>query len=123
MAMDIQWTIIVQVPQLDALIQTLETIGVAMADALSGIKDALIDLNNQQAASSQALADQLTAIAVEIDQVAAAIAAGGPVSQEQLDAIAQHIRDAAKIASDQAAQIAANTASIEGMVTPAPPPA
>ena len=123
MAMDIQWTIIVQVPQLDALIQTLETLGVAMADALSGIKDALIDLNNQQAASSQALADQLTAIAVEIDQVAAAIAAGGPVSQEQLDAIAQHIRDAADIAANQATQIAANTASIEGMVTPAPPPA
>ena len=102
MAMDIQWTIIVQVPQLDALIQTLETLGVAMADALSRIKDALIDLNNQQAASSQALADQLTAIAVEIDQVAAAIAAGGPVSQEQLDAIAQHIRDAADIAANQA---------------------
>lgn len=109
MPLDIHWTLTVSVPQ-------LETWGARIVAELQGIHDAIVTLGTQQAAGSQAIADQLTAIADEIGQLNAEA-----VSQADLDAIATQIRDAAKVAEDQAASIRANTANIAGIVPDAPP--
>jgi hypothetical protein len=114
--MDIHWTLTVQVPQLDALQQTLLDIGAQLMAELTGIQDAIVTLGTQQAAGSDAIAAQLTAIADEISQITAET-----IAQADLDALAQQIRDAATVAEDQAAAIRTNTASIAGIVPDAPP--
>jgi hypothetical protein len=114
--MDIKWTIEVQVPQLDALQQALLELGAQIMAELTGIQDAIVTLGTQQAAGSDAIAAQLTAIADEISQINAET-----IAQADLDALAQQIRDAAAVAEKQAAAIRTNTASIAGIVPDAPP--
>jgi hypothetical protein len=114
--MDIKWTIEVQIPQLDALQQTLLDIGAQIMAELTGIQDAIVTLGTQQAAGSDAIAAQLTAIADEISQISAET-----IEQADLDALALQIREAAAVAEKQAADIRANTASISGIVPDAPP--
>lgn len=109
--LDIKWTIEVHVPQLDFWGEKL------MAE-LSGIHAAIVELTNQQAAGSDAIATQLTTIADEIAQLNTAA-----ISQDDLDAIEQQIRAAAQLAADQAAQIRANSQQIAGMVPDEPPAA
>jgi len=78
--------------------------------------DAITALTAQQAAGSDAIAAQLTAIADEIAQLNA-----GAITQEQLDAIEQQIRTAATTAEQQAADIRSNTEQITTIVPDAPP--
>lgn len=120
--MAISWTITVLVPQLEAIQQSLDALGVIMADGMQEVRDALIGLNDNLSAGNQALQSQLAAIAVEIEQVAAAIAGGGAATEDDLLTIAQHIRDASDIAAQQASLIQANTAKIEGIVEPSGTP-
>jgi hypothetical protein len=114
--MDIHWTIEVHVPQLDVLQQVLLDIGAQLMAELTGIREAIATLGTQQAAGSDAIAAQLTAIADEISQINAET-----IVQADLDALAQQIRDAAKVAEDQATAIRTNTAQIAGIVPDAPP--
>ena len=109
MVLDINWTITVQIPQLESLKEQL------MAD-LQGIKDAIVALTAQQADGSDAIAQQLTVIADEISQLNAET-----IKQEDLDALAQQIREAAAVAEQQATQIRANSDQIAGMVPDEPP--
>lgn len=85
-------------------------------DRLDGIITAIGELTTQQAAGSEAIAAQLTAIADEIAQLTA-----GSITDEQLDAIEQQIRTAASTAQQQAADIQTNTEQITGIVPDAPP--
>lgn len=112
MALDITWHITVAVPQLERLTEVL------MAE-LSGIHQALDALTQAQIAGSEAIAAQLTTIADEIAQLEVS-----DIEQGQLDAIEQQIRAAATLATEQAAQIRANSAQVAGMVPddPAPEP-
>lgn len=114
--LDVHWTLTVNVPQLDALQQTILMLGAQIVADLAGIHDAIVALGTQQAASSEAIADQLTAIADEVSQLNAA-----QIDQADLDTIATQIREAAKVAEDQAAAIRSNTASIAAIVPDAPP--
>jgi septation ring formation regulator EzrA len=107
----IHWTITVQVPQLDALQEDLRTVGAQIVDALQGIRDEIAHLGTQQASGSDAIATQLTAIADEISQFNAE-----SIQQEDLDALAAQIREAATVAENQAATLRANTAQIAGIV-------
>lgn len=109
MTLDINWTLTVIIPQLDVW-------GEKIVAELQGIKDAIAQLSEQQAAGSDAIAAQLTVIADEIAQLNSA-----SISQDELDALEKQIRDAAQVASDQAAQIRANSQQISGMVPDAPP--
>jgi hypothetical protein len=114
--LDINWTLTVHIPQLDALQQTLLDIGAQIMAELTGIQDAIVTLGTQQAAGSDAIAAQLTAIADEISQITAET-----IQQADLDALAQQIRDAAAVAEKQAADIRANTAQVAGIVPDTPP--
>jgi methyl-accepting chemotaxis protein len=116
MTLDIHWTLTVNVPQLDTLVETLVIIGDKVMADLQGIKDAIVELTTQQADGSQALADQLTVIADEISQLNAE-----SLDQAELDALAQQIRDAAATAQAGADQVRANSAQIAGMVPDEPP--
>jgi hypothetical protein len=117
MSMHITWDITVNVPQLDTINQTLLTLGAqAMAD-LQSIQAAIVELTTQQAAGQQALTDQLTVIANEIDQLDAE-----SIDQAEIDALAQQIRDAAAASQAATDQVRANSAQIAGMVPDQPPP-
>jgi uncharacterized phage infection (PIP) family protein YhgE len=115
--LEITWNLIVHVPQLDTINQTLLTLGAQVMAELQGIKDAIVELTTQQAAGQQALTDQLTAIANEIAQLDAE-----SIDQAELDALAQQIRDAAATSQAGVDQVKANTAQITGMVPDEPPP-
>jgi hypothetical protein len=114
--LDISWTLTVHIPQLDLIQQTLMDLGAQLMAELTGIEDAIVTLGTQQAAGSDAIAAQLTAIADEISQINAET-----IAQADLDALAQQIRDAAAVAEKQAADIRTNTASIAGIVPDTPP--
>lgn len=83
---------------------------------LSGIRDAIVHLTEQQAQGSEAIAEQLNVIASEIEQLNTA-----SIEQADLDELAAQIRAAAQTATDQAAAIRANSQQISGMVPDAPP--
>jgi uncharacterized phage infection (PIP) family protein YhgE len=117
MSMHITWDITVNVPQLDTINHTLLTLGAQLMADLQGIKDAIVELTSQQAAGQQALTDQLTVIANEIDQLDAEA-----IDQAELDALAQQIRDAAAVSQAGVDQVRANSAQIAGMVPDEPPP-
>jgi len=87
-------------------------------ERIQGIIDAMNNLSAQQAAGSQAIADQITVVANEIAQLHA-----GSITQEQLDALEAQLREAASIAEQQAAQIRATSQDIAGMVPDELPPA
>ena len=116
MTLDIHWTLTVSVPQLDTLTDTLRSIGAQLMADLSGIHDALVQLTEQQAQGSEAIAEQLSVIASEIEQLNA-----GSIDQADLDELAAQVRAAAQTATDQAAQIRANSQQISGMVPDEPP--
>jgi hypothetical protein len=115
-ALDIHWTLTVSVPQLDTLAQTLAQLGAQLMADLQGIQAEIANLSEQQAAGSDAIAAQLTVIADEISQINAET-----IKQEDLDALAAQVRQAAQVATDQATQIRANSAQIAGIVPDAPP--
>jgi hypothetical protein len=118
MALDVHWSFTVSVPELETLRQTLLTLGAQLMDQLQGIHDAIGVLTESQAQGSEAIAAQLTVIADELSQFSA-----GAISQADLAAVEAKIRDAAAIATQQAADIRANSQQITTIVpdTPAPP--
>lgn len=109
MSFDIQWTLIVNVPQLD-------TWGEKLVASVDSIKAELIRLTDAQASGTQAIAQQLTVIADEIAQFNA-----DTITQEQLDKLEAELRTAADTATQQAADIQANNQQIAGIVPDAPP--
>lgn len=115
--LDVQVTLTVHVPQLIELATQLASIGGQLVAVLDEIKAEVVRLNEGQAAQVTALSEQLTAIAVELEQIAAGI-----VSTEELGQVAQELRTAATLAEDQADAIRANTVRIQGMVPDAPTP-
>jgi hypothetical protein len=116
MALDIHWTLTVEVPQLASLEAAVRQLGVQLMADLQGIQAEIAHLSEQQAAGSDAIAAQLTVIADEVSQINAET-----IKQEDLDALAAQIRQAAQVATDQAAQIRANSEQIAGIVPDAPP--
>jgi hypothetical protein len=116
MSMNIQWDITVSVPQLDALTETLLTIGETIVAELTSITEALTVLATNQAQGQTALSEHLTAIEEEIRQL------GDAPTQAELDAIADQIHQAAAVSAQGAADLRAMTEQVKGMVpdTPAP---
>lgn len=123
--LDIHWTITVQVPQLDAIHETLVTLGqqfLTLGEQLvadtQGILDQMARLNEAQAQGFEAIAAQLNAILAEMQQFSA-----GDITQEQLDNLEAALKTSADNAEKQAADIRANTQQIMQIVPDEPPPA
>jgi ribosome-associated translation inhibitor RaiA len=119
MSIDISLNITVQVPQLDALGQTLLTIGEKIVETIESIIAEMQRLNTNQADAAAALTAQVTRIADEAEEYATQ---GTVVTPEQMTNLAAAIRSAADNAAKQAADIRANTESI-GAIVPDTPPA
>ena len=118
MSLDIHWTVTVSVPQIDDLTQVImEGVEKLMA-SIDSIVAEVVRLNDNQAAASAALTEQVTKIA---DEVAQWQGSGTPVSDEQLATLETALRAAADTAAKQVADIQANTAAITGIVPDAPP--
>jgi uncharacterized phage infection (PIP) family protein YhgE len=113
--MDIKWTLTVQVPQLDALQQTLRELGRQLMAELTGIQNAITALTTNQAAGQEALSAHLTAIEDEIRQL------GTSPTQADLDALADQINAAAATAAQGAVDLRAMTETVKGMVPDTPP--
>lgn len=116
--LDVHWTLTVHVPEVAALTDALLTLGAQLMDQIQEIKDTLIRMQEGQAATSQAIADQVTVIATEVSQWTPQT-----VTEAQLATLQANLLQAAETAEAQAAQIRANTEQITGIVpdTPAPP--
>ncbi len=114
--LDITWTVVAIVPQLDQIHQTIQALGERLMANIAGIQAEIANLVAKQTDEAQALADQLTVIADEISQLRA-----GQIDQGELDALAAQIREAATTAGTQAEQTRANSAQIAGMIPDAPP--
>lgn len=114
--LDIHWSLTVDVPQLDGLQQTLVTIGDRIVAELSVISDAIVALTTQQAQGQTALSEHLTAIEEEIAQLNAET-----ITQEQLDALAVQIHEAAAVSAKGAEDLRAATEQVKGMVPDTPP--
>jgi hypothetical protein len=95
----------------------VQQIGEHIVAELTGINDALVVLTTNQADGQTALSEHLTAIEEEIRQL------GDAPTQEQLDAIANQIHDAAAHSAQAATDLRAMTEQVKGMVPgdPAPP--
>lgn len=115
--LDVHWTLTVHVPELASLEQTLLTLGAQLMEQFQEIKDTLIRMQEGQAATSEAIAQQVTIIANEVSQWNAEA-----VTPEQLATLQTNLRQAADTAEAQAAQIRDNTAHITGIVPDQPPP-
>lgn len=111
MSMEITWNITVSVPEIAIW-------GEKIVERLQGIQDQLVALTTAQADGSDAIAAQLTVIADEIGQLNA-----GAITDEQLTQIEAQIRQAADLATQQAADIRSNSQQISTIVPDAPPPA
>lgn len=114
--MDIHWTITVNVPQLEALQHTILELGEKLVETVESIVAALDRVVAAQVAGSNAIAEQITAIAEEIAQWEP-----GLVTQEQLDQLGVRLSGIAESAEQQAAAIEQNTASIRTIVPDEPP--
>lgn len=114
MSVDISIRTEVSVPQLDALTAALTALGEKLVGELSGINDALAALTTNQAAGQEALSAHLTAIEEEIRQL------GTNPTQEQLDAIAAQIHEAAAVSAKGAEDLKAMTEQVKGMVPDTP---
>jgi ATP-dependent Lon protease len=119
MSMHIEWNIVVSVPQLDTLEQTILLIGERIVETNETIIAEIQRLNANQAEAAAALTAQVTRIADEAEEYATQ---GTPVTPEQMTNLAAAIRSAADKAAQQAADIKANTEAIGTIVpdTPAP---
>jgi hypothetical protein len=115
MSMDISINLTVSVPQLEALEQTLLTIGETIVAELTSITDALAVLTTNQAAGQDALSAHLAAIEEEIRQL------GDAPTQAQLDGIADQIHQAAAVSAQGATDLRAMTEQVKGMVPDTPP--
>jgi hypothetical protein len=115
--LDITWTIVAHVPQLDALQQTLLEIGATIVGEISGIQNAINSLVTNQADGQEALAAHLTAIENEIRQL------GANPTQAELDHLADQVNAAAATTTKAAADLRAMTEQVSGMVPDTPPPA
>ena len=116
MPLDIKWTIEAHVPEVEALTAMLELWGERLVASVDSIKQELTRLISSQADGSAAIAEQLTKIADEIAQFDAE-----DITQEQLDKLETELRTAADTATQQAADIRANSDAIAGIVPDAPP--
>jgi septal ring factor EnvC (AmiA/AmiB activator) len=105
--LDIHWTLTVNVPQLDALVE----LGGTLVDTVQAIKDEMARLAEGQAQQTEVLATQLEAIKDEIAQFSAQ-----DITQAQLDNLLSAVSTAADTAHKQAADIRANTEQIRGIV-------
>lgn len=113
---DVHWTITVEVPQLETINQTLREIGAKLVETVQSIIAHVERLNEQQAASAQALTEQVTIIANEVAQWEA-----DAITQQQIDNLGAALKTAADTAEQQVANIRANTDAIKGIVPDAPP--
>lgn len=114
--MDIHWTIEVQVPQLTTLEETIRTIGEELVDQAQAIKDEIARLTTAQAQGSENIATQINAILQEMQQYST-----GQIPQEQFDNLLTALKTAADTATQQAADIKANTEQLMQIVPDAPP--
>jgi hypothetical protein len=87
-------------------------------EQIEEIKQTLIRMQEGQAATSQAIAEQVTTIATEISQWTPQT-----VTSEQLATLQANLLRAAETAEAQAAEIRANTEQITAIVPDEPPPA
>lgn len=89
-----------------------------MVDAIQGIKDTLVRIEESQAAAAENLASQVTVIANEVSQWNKE-----SVTPEQVTNLQNKLTEIATTAEQQAAQIRANSEQIAGIVPdqPAPP--
>lgn len=112
MGLDITWTLIVQIPQ-------LETLGAQLVAELSGIQNAIDRLVTNQAAGWEQMNLHLAAIQQEIAQL------GSQPTQEQLDHLAAQVNAAADASARATQDLTAMTEQVKGMVPdePAPGPA
>lgn len=131
MPLDIKWTLVVEIPQLEALTQTLMTIGDKVVASIDSVKAEVVRLNENQAAaadalvdSSQALTEQVTRIA---DEVAQWNASGTPVTDAQMTNLEAALKSAADTSAQQtsaitqqAAAIRANSDAIAGIIPDEP---
>lgn len=117
MSLDITWTTILDIPQLDALTAALTAAGDRIVAELSVIQDAITALTTQQAQGQADLSAHLTAIEEEIAQLSAET-----ITQEQLDQLAAQIHAAAAASAQAGTDLRAMTEQVKGMVpdTPAP---
>jgi hypothetical protein len=115
---DVHFRFTVDVPQLQALTEAILTLGAQLMEQIEEIKATLIRMQEGQAATATAIAEQVTIIATEVAQWNAE-----SVTPAQLATLQASLLQAAETAEQQAAQIRANTQQISGIVPDQPPPA
>jgi hypothetical protein len=113
--LDVHWTVTVQVPQLDALQQTMLAIGERIVGEISGIQAAIDRLVANQTAGWEQMNTHLAAIQAEMEQF------GGQPTQEQLDHLAAQVNAAADVSAKAVEDLTAMTEQVKDIVPDTPP--